>query len=119
MVLALPDKKAHTCPGHVRLGPLIAFGLASMIFAAGLVGSHHHHDLRDHPDCSICTVAHHAPAATTAATPVTTVQPVQPALFALLLPAVPLVRQPSPLHSRAPPPVSTSDDLSLICKALI
>lgn len=44
---------------------LLSLSLAILLLACLIGGSfHHHHDLRDHPDCVICILTHHAPAET-------------------------------------------------------
>jgi hypothetical protein len=82
----------------------LSLGLVLVMLFAVILGSAHHHDQEDHPDCAICFVVHHAASETSAPpSPPAIFLSALPALFAPLVLAVPVVRPTSLQRSRAPP----------------
>jgi hypothetical protein len=98
-----PNIRRQAPSRNARKRLLLSLGLALHFLVAVLLGSIHHHDLQDHPNCAICAVANH-PGIEIAAPSLPTVYPqALPALFSLLVLATVIACPTSTLRSRAPP----------------
>jgi hypothetical protein len=87
----------------------ISFNLALILVFAVILGSiHHHHDLEDHPDCSICMAAHCAPAIKTVPLLPAIRRPALPELIVQPVANVPVSRPIPTFSGRAPPTSSRS-----------
>lgn len=100
------------CPKNSMLPPrlerkhmLLALGLAGLLLAASLLSvAHHHHDLDEHPDCSVCSFIHQANT-TTGAGPFLLFLILPTLTFLLTFPdrSIPVSRPSLSFGSRAPP----------------
>jgi hypothetical protein len=105
MKSGFPEIKVHFHHQTKRSRPPLSFCLVPVLFLALVLGSfHHHHDLKDHPDCAACAFVHHTDATAPAGPAlVTIILPVLPVLFVLRVLTPSTFRPVSILRSRAPP----------------